>query len=674
MARWALRATRRVGIGMFIILLAFEVRAQQTRVVSPPQPPTQAQTSTGTAAITGAVTDTVSGRPVAGAIVTLEERQPGSPLPIRSYVQVTTPTGRFAFVDLPASETYFLTSAKPGYLDGGHGRTDPRGPSTPIAVKGDQWLRDVRVTMAWPGSLSGTVLDERGEPIVGAHVRVLPQAMIAGRTQWLAGAVARTDDRGFYRIAGLGPGTYIVSVPSVQATLPASATLKPYSGGAGTSMADIEAARAEKLLVDVGGGQQLVVGRYTVPPPPTADGQRTAYPIAFYPNVANPADATPVELGVSEDRSGIDFQLQPVRTARVSGVVQGPPDAIGNLLLRLIPVGLEELGQGSEAATTVTLADGRFTFLDVPSGSYVLDARHTRLELTSTAMENMSTAPPAPVPFSSGHSSSLPVRAARPGTSLAALRDSANVSYWGELRVNVSGRDVDDLVLPLRRPASLSGRIVWAPGSTPPKMALVPGLEPADGRRSLGMLLTLPDSSQIVKTDLGFTIRNPTTFTFEMMAGEYFLRIAIGGAVVESITWEGQDYTNRPFDGSAGRDITDVVMTLTLASSSISGIVSDGNTTLTSGAAVIAFPVERDRWSNYGFNPPYLRSVLTTSDGRYRLDGLPVGEYYLLAVPASQERGWLDPAFLAAHAAHAARVRVDRSDAKIASFALGIVK
>jgi len=407
-----------------------------------------------------------------------------------------------------------------------------------------------------------------------------------------------------------------------------------------------------------------VVGRYTVPPPPTPDGQRTAYPITFYPNVASPADATPVDLRLSEDRSGIDFQLQPVRTARVSGIAQGPPEAVGNLLLRLIPVGLEELGQGSEAATTVTLPDGRFTFLDVPSGSYVLDARHTLLELTYTAMNEVSTALPAPVAFSARSASSYRVRAAPPGVEYSSLRDAADVSYWGQLRVDLSERDVDDLVLPLHRPATLSGRIVWAPDAKPSSNSLLPVLEPADGRRSLGALSTL------------FSPRdNPSTFTIEgLMAGEYFLRIGIGGATVESIIWEGQDYTDRPFDASLGRDFTGVVMTLTSASSSISGVVSDGTATLTSGAAVIAFPVEPERWSNYGFNPTRLTSVLTTSDGRYRVDGLPVGEYYLLAVPASQERAWLDPAFLAGHAARASRVRVNRSDAKVPDFALSLVK
>jgi hypothetical protein len=69
-----------------------------------------------------------------------------------------------------------------------------------------------------------------------------------------------------------------------------------------------------------------------------------------------------------------------------------------------------------------------------------------------------------------------------------------------------------------------------------------------------------------------------------------------------------------------------------------------------------------------------LTSVLTTNDGRFRVDGLPAGEYYLIAVPASQERAWLDPSFLVAHAARASRVRVDRSDTTIAGFSLSLVK
>src|SRR6476661_1152201 len=149
-----------MGKAIIVALLALDLLAQQTRVIVPAAPdPVPA--SKGTGAITGTVTDAASGRPIAGAIVALENRVPGQPR--RSYSQVTTPKGRFAFVDLPAADTYFLTTGKTGYLDGGYNRPDPRGQSAPIALTDGQWIHDVHVTMALPGSISGIVSAERGE-------------------------------------------------------------------------------------------------------------------------------------------------------------------------------------------------------------------------------------------------------------------------------------------------------------------------------------------------------------------------------------------------------------------------------------------------------------------------------------------------------------------------------
>jgi len=670
----SLRPIVHAGIGTVLVLMAFDLHAQQMRVVVPAQQTPEVPT-TGKAAITGVVVDSVTDRPVAVAVVTLEERRPGERR--RSYAQVATATGRFAFVDLPASDWYFLTAGKPGYLDGGYRRADPRGPAAPISIGDGQWLRDMRVTLTRPGSISGTVVDERGEAVVGAYVRVLPHVLVAGGIQWMAGPVAQTDDRGAYRIAGLGPGRYVVSVPSVQATLPASASIRPPGASAGTSISDLntarEAAQGERLLVDLGGGRRVVVGRHAIPPPPAPGGRRTAYPITFHPNVTTPADATSIELGLGETRLNVDVHLQPALTAHVSGRLIGPPDAVGNQLLRLIPIGLEELGQGSEAATTVTLADGRFDFLDVPAGSYLAELTHSRLELTHESVSDASTAVPAPVAFPSNRASSMPVHAAPPGVSLLALsRESADgANYWARMLVTVSGADIDSLDVPLRRAVTLTGRIVQTPTSGPPVRFPTLVLEPADGRRSLGMPMSMPVGPRPSEppapgTPVPFAVRG-------LLPGEYLLRVFLGIAKVQSVTWDGRDYTNRPFDATSGRDITGVIVTLTTASSSISGVVSDAGE-LPSGTAVIAFPAEREAWTNYGFSPPRFRSALATSDGRYQIDGLPAGEYYLVAVPAAQERAWLEPVFLTVHAARATRVRVERPDTTLTNVALRVAR
>src|SRR5262249_29604490 len=148
-----------------------------------------------------------------------------------------------------------------------------------------------------------------------------------------------------------------------------------------------------------------------------------------------------------------------------------------------------------------------------------------------------------------------------------------------------------------------------------------------------------------------------------------------GAATIQSIMWDGRDFTERPFDATTARDITDVVVTLNTAStSSIAGRVTDGSIPLTSGAAVIAFPIESERWSNYGFNPPRLKSVLTTSDGRFSVDGLPPGDYDVIACPLADAWAWLDPGFLANRSGRATTVHLDRIDSKIANLVLSLAR
>ena len=109
---------------------------------------------------------------------------PGQPR--RSVLAGDDAERAFAFLDLAACPTrYFLTAGKTGYLDGGYNRPDPRGTGAPIALADGQWLREVRVTMSLPGSISGIVSDERGEPIVGEYVRLLPQVpILAAPSGW----------------------------------------------------------------------------------------------------------------------------------------------------------------------------------------------------------------------------------------------------------------------------------------------------------------------------------------------------------------------------------------------------------------------------------------------------------------------------------------------------------
>ena len=339
--------------------------------------------------------------------------------------QVTDDRGRFVFVDLPANTEYTIASSKFGYLDGGYGRdTRPSDPLRAIPVAPSAWIQNIRATVWKPGVIAGAVRDEKGEPVAGIYVRLLARLNIYGRNDLASGPLTVTDDRGEYRFSGLGPGRYLVQVPSVQATLPVNTALP-----ANRTLAPAGA-------VDVDGTHQLVIGRYPIPPPPV-NGRTQAYGTSFHPSTSVVEQASVIELGFAEERPNVDITLTPVSTARVSGTVIGPPDSLVSLTLRLLPLGLENLGIGSEMATALVRPDGTFTFLNVPAGRYVLDAPNTVSELAATPFVIMDDKLPAPA-GREGWGSSVGRRGAAAGR--AARPDDVSGSQRTVLRPDAGDR------------------------------------------------------------------------------------------------------------------------------------------------------------------------------------------------------------------------------------------
>ena len=119
---------------------------------------------------------------------------------------ITDSKGRFVFQQLAASD-YRIRTTKSGYTFDTLGQWFPAGNGiiggTAIALREGDWIDNIDIALWPPGAISGRVVDERGEPVVGVLVRVLAQFPIAGTFQLVAGPVGMTDDRGVYRIAGL---------------------------------------------------------------------------------------------------------------------------------------------------------------------------------------------------------------------------------------------------------------------------------------------------------------------------------------------------------------------------------------------------------------------------------------------------------------------------------------
>jgi hypothetical protein len=681
---------------VLLVLLRVRLLGQGTSGTNPSQP------ANATAAISGVVTNAATRRPIAGAIVSLRFG-PGTsglaPGLSRIRRQLTDALGRFVFRDLPGIRGYSISASRIGFVDAEYGQTTTFGPTGTINLRDGQWFDRADVLMWKPGAISGRVVDERGEALVGAYVRVLAQMLVAGTPRLLAGPAARTDDRGEYRLAGLVPGRYLVMVPSIQSTvaadLPASALADEAAsrtaietqltfGGGGLGLPP----RVDAAL-DLDPANRLLVGNF--PTPPIVNGRVQSYPITFFPGTSNSAAAATIELGLAEERRGADIALQPLPASRVSGIVEGPRDQIAGRLLRLMPAGLEDLSFGSEIATTRIGPDGRFVFLGVPNGTYTIDTRRASTELTIEAASPGVSLPRTPGVFVGGSQSGT-VQSAPPGVGYLTRDGSVSDPYWTRTSVAVSS-DMSNVVVTLHPTLRLTGRMVFegttrqiveqqvsfgggiASGGTPtvtsgmtarPFRLPTVYAEPASADTSLGV----PRSN--ATPDSGV----PDSFVLEgLRGGEYVLRVNQGSGlyVVKSITVGGQDVSYRPVDLSAARSAGEVVVTFTDQITTVNGFVQ-GDQSPASSAAVIAFPVERDQWTRYGFSPKRMQAATTEAATGFQMRGLPAGEYFFVAVDRSLMNAWQDPAFLERAAGLATRVSLQWGDTQSVNLSLSRIR
>lgn len=645
-----------------------------------PQTPAQSRlpstSSSATAAISGRVTDGSTGQAIAGALVTLSTsaRSMSSSVVLRVS---TDPSGRFVFTRLPPGPGYYLHVVQFGYFDGGYGRDLPAtGDGRPIALDAGQWFNDAVIQLWRPASIAGRVLDEASEPVVGAFVRVLPQVMVAGVTRTAAGPIVKTDDRGMYRIGSLAPGKYVVSFPSVQVAVPSDtppatlAGMTPENFVATTERTGRPPVLPDAVAVDP--ATNAIVGMYVVPPLPR-NGRTRVYPPTFYPGARTIADAAPVEVQYGEERGGVDLQLRPEPTVRVSGRVVGPPESIAGLTLRLLPKGSEGLGVGSEVATALTGATGAFTMPFVPIGDYtLLAARSTMQYHYAPGSSNLQTDLPEPPGFGGGGGGASDIIGATPGVGYGFRSGRGDLAYAGRMALTVTAPEVKDVVVELVSGIAIRGRVDVESGTISPMggatgsaggVRPAPGhpvfAEPADGSPEFG----LPRGS------LDATNRFEVT---GLQPGQYRLRFW-GVGLVKSIVWDGRDFTDEPFDASERRDFNDVVVTVTDQPATIQGSAQDERGNRVSTAVVLAFSTDRRHWSRYGFSPPRLQSALVGSNGAYGLK-LPGGEYYVVAVDASRAGGLYDPAFLAAAARGAETVRVEWGETKSQVATLRVIR
>ena len=565
-----------------------------------------------TGLIVGQVIDGTTGRPISGAIVALSTPQyspfvSARPAPPTAPRILTGADGRFVFRDMPRG-SFTITATRPGYVEGAYGRRRPNGPSQQLTLALEERVGDVVIRMWKFGAISGTVVDEAGEPLVGVAIRAFRRSVVAGIKRFVDGPPAGTDDRGIYRLGNLVPGEYVVSTVSRQMSAPLSI--------AATQRSELMAMSVAMPGTSITIGDTVHSLGLGTPIPPPLEGERMfVYPATYYPAARAAELGTIVTVASGEERSGVDLQLAPVPTVRVSGSVMGPNGPV-QIQLRLEPADITDIPQ-RETLTTTPGGDGQFIFPAVPSGQYMLRA------------------------------------AMRPAPQWKQI-DAERV-LWAEQAV-AAGRDhITALNITLQPGLRVSGRFEFegtAQRPSPFQLRQV-GLtvEPATGGTFAVLAPVRADESgQFASAG--------------MQPGRYFVRVlgSPSGWMFKSATYGGRDVSDTPLDLRS--DASDVVITFTDKWSGLSGTVTTARGAPDAEALVVVFPTDSQMWSSYGLNFRRMKSIQTTKTGQYTFPVLAPGEYYVAALRDANVGDWQDPAFLDSLARSASQVRIDEGEKK----------
>ena len=216
------------------------------------------------ATVEGRVTDGERG--LAGVHVSLIAQEPNSRTRLIARAK-TDHEGRYRLTGAPPGAYHVLPLAPVYVLPDSH--TYPPGRRVTLAA--GETVGDVDFRLTRGGVITGRVTDADGQPVIGEIVHITPaDASQSGRISYVAQRNV-TDDRGVYRVYGIEPGRYRVSVGQDAET----------SGGHGR-------------------------GRY--------------YWRTFYPDAAAASEARVVEVTSGGEATDIDIRLgRPVKTYTATG-------------------------------------------------------------------------------------------------------------------------------------------------------------------------------------------------------------------------------------------------------------------------------------------------------------------------------------------------------------------
>jgi hypothetical protein len=656
-----LRAVSRPGLGALLFAATCGVALAASPQQGPPVP--------GRAVLAGTVVEAGTNHPIAGVTVTLGGGATASESPVLfSFAQASIPggtrqtltnaQGHFLFQNVPAGG-YTLQAERTGFIPGGYGKTRATGFPQLITVGEDDRTTNLQIALSRYATVTGRVLDEAGDPVIGVTVVAMRRVFSNGRAQYVSatnGMADDTDDRGEFHLLTLIPGAYIFSIRATQTTIPMSVVEAFRSATSAGTVNDFnrELRTSGSFTIGSTTGGVAVGNQFFQPytfgsklpasPPPDERGTLLVYPTYYHPSARRSSDATVVTLRPADEKTGVDFRLSPVPASRLSGVVTGPAGPVANLVLSLFqtPTDLED---DTFFATATAMTDGRgaFTMLGVPAGQYEL--RTAKIPLA---------APRVPPPG---------------GGALPPLAIPDGPTLWARRLLTLAGTDVTDLAVSLQSGFRVSGSIelVGPAGQTSADAVsrqCPVSIVPADERSAVANAVS--DLRRLACSAEG------RIWSFELPPGLYYVSgYSPPGLTFKSAVVDGRDVSSVPLDLRG--EVTSLVVTFTARLSSVGGFVRTGKGGPDGGAQVLLFPVEAAAPGFVGSSRRF-KTARVGADGAYRLASVPAGEYFAIAVTDGAATDFPSRALVQSLARQATRITVGDAEDKTLDLTTVVVR
>jgi len=519
---------------------------------------------------------------------------------IGTKTALTDTQGRFEFKDLPAGR-FSVSVSKSGYVSMQYGQSRPFEPGRPIELTDAQLMDKADVALPRGSVLAGRVVDEFGEAVAEADVTAMRMQFQNGKRRLVpSGRNANTNDLGQFRIYGLPPGEYYVS-----------ATFRNMT----TMMLDLAAS----------GGAVAS----------SSANQTSGYASTYYPSTPNPGEAQRVAVAVGQELASVDIQLQPVKLARVTGMAVGSDGKPMSGAMVILMPSMRDAMMFGPGGTSRTDKDGNFTLNGVTPGEYSLQVQ---------SMGGVFQAAGGNVMAFAFATSDGP--AGQPA-------GGPQQREFGAATLNVAGEDISGLVITGSRGAKASGTITFGGGVKP------------DGLTAMRVTSPTTDAdNNPMPTSGAAQVKETGAFEIDSLVGGHTFRIGNlpRGWILKRVTFNGEDVTDRGMEFKAGQDVEGIEIELTNRTTAISGSVAGTNGTPLKDYTVVVFAQDQDKWTLP--QNRWMASARPDQEGQFRLNNLPAGQYYAVAVEYVAQGEWQDPAWLDRQSKSAAKFTLDEGGTK----------